>query len=95
MTISERTIRHVLAKTTDAKAVAQLLQFYESVQQQRRKLYAEREKVRKDYENELRQIDKAEWDNQQRCDHPDTEYHADPSGGQDSCTTCLICGAEL
>ena len=95
MAINERLVRHVLNRTQDAGEITKLLQFYESVERQRRGLHAEREKARSQYEFALKQIDNAELVNRQRCDHPDTEYHGDPSGGLDSHTTCVICGAEL
>jgi len=42
--------------------------------------------------NELRQ---RLAETQSACEHLETTYHPDASGGSDSSTTCDICGAEV
>lgn len=58
--------------------------------------------IRKEQEQEDRKHKAAlahirkEWEELRReCPHHESTFHADPSGGNDSETTCDICGAGL
>jgi hypothetical protein len=43
---------------------------------------------------ELRSIDGELEAVYQKCGHPFTKHHGDPSGGSDSWTECLVCGKQ-
>lgn len=46
------------------------------------------------YDNNRRTINARIADIRKKCTHPKTTYHPDPSGNNDSCFTCDVCGLE-
>jgi hypothetical protein len=54
----------------------------------------ENEKRQKTSIEEVRALNKIISLAQQLCDHSETKYYPDPSGNNDSCYCCLICGLE-
>lgn len=50
-------------------------------------------KIKKEYEEKIKFVDKEILDVQKKCPHI-WKYYPDPSGNNDSCYDCLICGKE-
>lgn len=55
----------------------------------------ERKKTESDYKDDMERLALEEDEICNECPHYTSTYHSDPSGGNDSHTTCDICGAEL
>lgn len=54
----------------------------------------ERKNLEKDYKDDLEDMRTVIRAVRTKCKHEETEYYPDPSGNNDSCYVCLICGLE-
>ena len=95
MIATEKLVSHILRNNADPGYVTKKLQSYEKLAQRRRELQRCREKARADYDAALNGVGASEAALRKECDHPDTHYHADPSGNRDSWSECNICGASV
>jgi hypothetical protein len=53
------------------------------------------DELKKNYEERAAAVNKEIAAIRNECGHLVSEYHADPAGGSDSFTTCLLCGDVL
>ena len=65
-----------------------------SIEMRIAELKERRKKEKETHEIFLRTIGSQIRDIQMECDHPETEWHEDASGNNDTWDTCLICGAD-
>jgi hypothetical protein len=50
--------------------------------------------LHKQFQNAMKELDENISEVRKLCSHSSTTYHPDPSGNNDSCYTCDICGLE-
>jgi hypothetical protein len=78
-----------------SKYIADGLQEVKSIQASRRIVEADRGRLRSGYEESLQRNAAEMAMLRSKCRHLATFYTPDPSGNNDSSTTCLSCGKEL
>ena len=78
-----------------AEYLAKRIMFVESIRRERQLLQTETNAVYEASREKLANIEKQRQQMQKDCHHELTTYHADPSGGRDSHTSCDICGGEV
>lgn len=54
----------------------------------------EKERRENNFRESIKKLNKIMSLVQQLCDHSETKYYPDPSGNNDSCHVCQICGLE-
>jgi tRNA(Ser,Leu) C12 N-acetylase TAN1 len=72
-----------------------ILDRLDHLKQEAIELANKREKAQKQFEEELKSIEREKAAFIESCCHYSTTYHPDASGNNDSFETCDVCGAEL
>jgi hypothetical protein len=81
-------------KADRAAAALEVLDRYRKIKQTVWDLNVLIETEEKAFRERLRQIHVEISAVRKTCDHPETHYEPDPSGNNDSTTTCMVCGKE-
>lgn len=87
--------RHILSEKADAETIVAALRRHSGINLVVRDLLAEINTEKSNHQFRIQEITKKIMTEQARCFHAETRYDADPAGGSDSTTECLICGKIL
>lgn len=67
---------------------------YEKIRKAIKTITDKQHQARETCEQTIKNLQKETQTILETCDHPDTTHHPDPSGNNDSYTSCNICGKE-
>lgn len=96
MKVSKELIQHIMDRgKSTAQELSMALLAYEQIRKDRTNLDQKKLKLKQDCDMAIQQLDAQITHLRKACDHPETRFHGDPSGGSDKWTECLLCGAEV
>jgi len=87
--------RHILSEKADAEKIAAEVRRHDDINKRVKFLLIDIAKSEDTHRAIVQDIKRRIMEEQAKCSHAETRYDADPAGGSDSTTECLICGKIL